>query len=176
MNKIELEQLLQYTVWLSIKGFENYQISICGKVRNVTTKRILKNNMNKYGYYYVALYNNGQQKKFKVHRLIAIHFLPNIENKTCVDHINNLKTDNRISNLRWSTIQQNNFNYSLSKKNTSGVRGVIWFKETKKWRAQIKINNKSIHLGYFVNIEDAKLARQNKSAELFGEFQNECEK
>ena len=98
MNRIELlNQLLQLTVWLPIKDYENYQISICGKVRNVKKNKPIKSFMDKNGYYYVTLSNNGQKKKFKVHRLIAIHFLPNIENKTCVDHINNLKTDNRIN-------------------------------------------------------------------------------
>ena len=93
-----------------------------------------------------------------------------------MDHIDNCKLNNTISKLRWCSNQENQFNSQLNKTNTSGIRGVIWFKQTKKWRAEIKFNNKKIYLGYFTNIEDAKQARQKKAAELFGEFLNACEK
>ena len=177
MNSKELlEQLLQLTIWLDIKGYENYQISICGSVRNVKTKRILIPIINTHGYYYVNLYKNNKMKHEFIHRLVAIHFIPNINNSKCIDHINNHQLDNTISNLRWCTHQQNSFNSSLSSKNTSGFKGVCWCKKLNRWKAQIMFNYKRINIGYFDNINDAISARQNKSTELFGIYQNSCEK
>jgi hypothetical protein len=67
------------------------------------------------------------------------------------------------------------FNQSISTINTSGIKGVSFDKTRNKWRAHIKINGKQMHLGRFDNIEDAKLARQNKAKELFGQYLNNCE-
>jgi hypothetical protein len=177
MNKIELlNQLLQLTVWLPIKDYPNYEVSICGQVRNIKTKRILMPGMSD-GYYHVVLCKNNSKKNHKIHRLVANTFLPKIDvTKNYVDHIDNNRLNNTISNLRWCSSQENNRNRSLSSKNTSGVKGVIWYKRDKKWVARIMINYKIIHIGYFDNIDDAKIARQNKSTELFGIFQNNCEK
>ena len=166
-SKQLLEQLLLKTVWLPIKGYDNYEVSICGMVRNVITKRILKPFIGTTGYYYVTFYKNSIAKKHKIHRLVANQFLPNINNEKCIDHLNNCKLDNTISNLRWVTHQKNMFNQKLSKINTSGAKGVYFYKPYQKWKAQIQINNKSIFLGYFDNIGDAKIARQKKSNELF---------
>ena len=176
MNNTELlNQLLSITIWKRIDGYDNYEISICGQVRNVRTKRVLKPRISKSGYYRVELYNSIKQSTQNIHRLVAKAFIPNLNNDDFVDHINNIKIDNTISNLRWCTNQQNQFNASLNKTNTSGVRGVYWCKEKNKWRATITYNHKKIHLGYYDNLEDAKIARQKKAAELFGEFINSCE-
>ena len=177
MNRIELlNKLLELTVWLPIKDYPNYEISICGQVRNIRTKRVLKPRISKSGYYRVELYNSIKQSTQNIHRLVAKAFIPNLNNDDFVDHINNIKIDNTISNLRWCTNQQNQFNASLNKTNTSGVRGVYWYKKYNKWKAQIQLNNKCTHLGFYDNLEDAKIARQKKSAELYGIFQNACEK
>ena len=174
-SKILLEQLLQLTIWLPIKGYDNYEVSICGMVRNVITKRILKPNINTHNYYYVNLYNNHKVKKHYIHRLVAKQFIPNIENDNCIDHKNNNKLDNTVSNLRWCTQQQNCFNRQLNKNNTSNIKGIHFNKRKLKWQCYIKFNYKKIHLGYFDNLEDAKNARQTKSAELYGIYQNSCE-
>ncbi len=174
MNTETLNKLLEYTIWLPIKDYNNYEVSICGSVRNVKTKRILKQMINSNGYYIINLYKNNNMKTFKVHRLIAKAFLPNLENKECIDHCDNNKLNNTISNLRWCDLSENQHNRKLNKNNTSSVKGVRF--ESNKWRAQIRFNNKTIHIGYYNNIEDAKQARQKKAAELFGEFLNACEK
>ena len=176
MNTELLNKLLEYTIWKQIDGYENYEVSICGSVRNVKTKRILHPSINLYGYYCVNICKNGNFKQYKVHRLVINAFIPNIEKKRCIDHIDSNRLNNTISNLRWASYQENNRNSSLSSKNTSGVKGVCWNKDKKKRRAQIRLNNKSIHLGYFHTLEQAKIARQNKATELFGEFLNEIEK
>ena len=79
-----------------------------------------------------------------------------------IDHINGIKTDNRIENLRVVDSSDNNKNTSLSRRNTSGVIGVS--KVGKKWRSSIAVNHKDIHLGMFTNFEDAVAVR--KAAEI----------
>ena len=177
MSKIDLlNQLLEFTVWLTIKNYPNYQISICGKVRNVTTKRILQPAINVHGYYVLNLCNGGKVKMHKIHQLVCKTFIPNIDNKKCIDHIDSNRLNNTISNLRWASHQENQYNRLLNKNSTSGIKGVSFLKNRNKWECYIKINYKKINLGLFSNIEDAKLARQLKASELFGEFLNEIEK
>lgn len=76
-----------------------------------------------------------------------------------IDHINGEKADNRLTNLREVTHQENQCNRKTDKDNKSGVMGVGWHKVRAKWRADIKVNGKHFHLGYFDNISDAVLAR-----------------
>ena len=155
-----------------IKGFENYSVSNLGNVRNDITGRIFKTCLDKYGYKRITI----NHKTFKVHRLVAKEFIPNPENRNCIDHIDNIRTNNNITNLRWVTSQQNSSNRSISNINESGHKGVSWNKKDKKWKAHIKHNYKSYHLGCFINKEDAIKARQKKANELFGDFVNKCEK
>ena len=57
MNRIELlNQLLEFTIWMPINGYDNYEVSICGQVRNSKTKRLLKQRINRNGYYILELY------------------------------------------------------------------------------------------------------------------------
>jgi len=76
-----------------------------------------------------------------------------------LDHINGDRVDNRMVNLREATNRENNKNQKLRCDNTSGVVGVYWDKRSAKWWARIKVDRKSIHLGYFDSIEDAAAAR-----------------
>ena len=85
-----------------IKNFENYSVSNLGNVKNNNTNKIIKQ-YNNQGYKQIHL--NG--KSLRVHRLVAEAFIPNPENKPCVDHKNNIRDDNRIDNLRWATIKEN---------------------------------------------------------------------
>ena len=164
------------TIWKQINGYPNYEISICGHVRNFKTKRVLKPWLNRKNYYCISLYENNMVKKYNIHRLVAFNFIPNINNDKFVDHINNIKLDNTISNLRWCTNQENHLNQPIRINNTSGVKGVYWDKNRLKWVPEIKFNHKKIYLGRYDNFEDAKKARQDKAKELFGEFLNDCEK
>lgn len=81
-----------------------------------------------------------------------------------VDHINGDRRDNRISNLRNVTPDENNKNLSLRKANKSGVVGVSWNKKSQKWRAQIKVNGETIHIGFFEDINLAAKARRDAEA------------
>jgi hypothetical protein len=155
-----------------IEGHENYSVSNFGNIKNDKTGKNLKAWFNEKGYKIVEL----SGKRYKVHRLVAIAFVPNSHNKPFVDHIDNDRTNNRVANLRWVTNQENSFNTSITTKNTSGHKGVDWYKKLNKWRASIGHNQKSYHIGYFDKIEDAVLARQQKANELFGEFTNASER
>lgn len=88
-----------------------------------------------------------------------------------IDHINHVGTDNRLKNLRAVTKQENSKNTSMHKNNTSGITGVILYKRTSKYAAQIRVDGKKIHLGYFDTIEEAAAARQAAET-LFGFHEN----
>jgi hypothetical protein len=122
--------------WQEIKGFEGlYKISTLGNVYSYKMKKQLKPYNHNGKYFLVSLRKNGRTFYRYIHRLIAEHFIPNKDNLECVDHINNVKTDNRIENLQWVTFSLNN---SKDRKNkTSKYTGVSFDKSRCKWVASI---------------------------------------
>ncbi len=158
----------------TIIEFDIYKVSNFGNVKNTSTNKILKPHDEK-GYHRVNLSKNGKVTHKKVHRLVADAFLEKIDNKPCVDHIDNNKQNNNVNNLRWCNYQENQWNSKLSKSNTSGIKGVFLDKQSNKWRAHITIDGITFLLGLFEKIDDAKKARINKVNEVFGEFKNSCE-
>jgi hypothetical protein len=92
-----------------------------------------------------------------------------------IDHVNGVRNDNRIKNLRECTKQQNCFNSRIPNNNTSGYKGVSFNKRCKKYECYIKHNQVRIHLGRFDNPEDAHTVYCKKAEELFGEFWNNGE-
>lgn len=103
-----------------IDGFSDYQISDNGIV--VSCKfgkmRILKPFENGHGYLQVELWTNGEQQRFLVHHLVAEAFIPNPENKPCIDHIDGNPLNNFYLNLRWCTHKEN-CNNPITKKRYS---------------------------------------------------------
>ena len=99
--------LLPKRVWRDIKEYEGlYQVSNIGEIRSLNYRgtgkvKKLKQLMNKDGYKYVNLYKNGKRKNYSVHRLVAQVFIPNSNGLLEVNHINEVKGDNRASNLEW---------------------------------------------------------------------------
>lgn len=82
-----------------------------------------------------------------------------------IDHINGLKSDNRIVNLRNVSQSINTKNCKKSSNNTSGVNGVYWNRVVNKWEASMMVDYKKIVIGYFSNFEDAKEARNTSDIE-----------
>lgn len=93
-------------IWKVIDGYENYEVSTAGRVRNIATSVVLKPN-NCGRYLQVKLSQNSKRKNFLVHRLVASAFIPNPDNKPQVNHINGIKTDNSASNIEWTTPSDN---------------------------------------------------------------------
>ena len=133
-------------------------------VRKITTspraiQATIVGNVGKRGYKYFSV--NG--KKYYNHRIIW--FLHHKQMPDYIDHIDGNKLNNKIENLRICNLTENLCNSSIRKDNTSGYKGVSWFKPYKKWKARINIYGKEYHLGYFSKkneaIEVAKQARLN---------------
>lgn len=76
-----------------------------------------------------------------------------------IDHDDGDRSNNRLSNLKAASNRDNHLNEGLSSNNTSGFTGVVWCKQTSRWRAMIRIDGKTQHLGRFVNYDDAVAAR-----------------
>jgi HNH endonuclease/NUMOD4 motif len=97
-------------IWKSLKGIvecgDNYEISNLGNVRNATTKKLLSFWYDKDGYSRVTIQLMGKRKNYGVHRLVALAFLPNIDNKPTVNHNDANKKNNNVSNLEWATHQE----------------------------------------------------------------------
>jgi hypothetical protein len=111
-------------------------------------------------------------KIYQAHRLIWKLYYGKDPGPLEVDHINGIRHDNRISNLRLATRPQNQWNTGLSKRNTSGIKGVSYESQRKRWCAQLERNKKTIHIGYFNTIEEAAHAVCLKREELDGEWTN----
>jgi len=168
---------LNVEVFRSIENYDNYAVSSFGRVKNVKTDKILKAGLGKRGYFIVVLSDKEHRRKTRnIHRLVTNAFIDNPNDKKCVDHKDNNRTNNRLTNLRWATTKENAMNQIISKNNTSGAKGISWHKQTKKWRARINIDGIEIYIGLFDNIEDAKTARINRANEGFGIYTNACEK
>jgi len=172
-------------IWKDIAGYEKYyKISNFGRIKTLSKiipygsnlsllipEKILKSDLNIDGYQIVRLSKNGQQKNYRVHILLYKTFIKDYDTKEYdIDHINGIRSDNSLSNLRLATRQQNSFNKGKHKKATSKYKGVYWNKQMKKWKVQIGYNGKRFFLGYYKDEKKAAKIYNKKATELFGEF------
>jgi hypothetical protein len=89
--------------WRPVVGFENYEVSDKGRVRNTGTGRVLRPGPHWQGYVMVTLYRDGQRHTRTVHRLVALAFIPNPENYPVVRHGDDVPDNNCVNNLLWGT-------------------------------------------------------------------------
>ena len=107
-------------------------------------------------------------KKYKAHRIAMLLSYGFYGDGLEIDHINHIRDDNRLANLRFVTKSGNQRNQSRSSKNTSGVTGVYYSKAERKYAAQIQVDGVQIYLGLFVSLEEA--AKVRKAAEIKYKF------
>lgn len=155
--------------WRVIDLFPVYSVSSTGRVKNIKTGRILRPASDKNGYLRVVLCIKRFKKMHLIHRLVAQAFILNNENKCTVDHINKIRNDNRATNLRWATMEENCKNKNIYKKSKTGVSGVWRNERNNKWQVYIRHNKRLVHLGYYTDFEKAVKVR--KEAEIrYGYF------
>ena len=94
--------------WRKISELNNlYEVSDNGLIRKTKTNKIMTPKLSEKGYYKMVFCIKGKRYFFRVHRLVAQAFIPNPSNKPQVNHINGIKTDNRVQNLEWATNEEN---------------------------------------------------------------------
>lgn len=158
----------QEELWKEVVGYEGiYEVSNLGNIkslkRNVNTLFgkprmqeefiLLKENL-KGGYLGCNLSNNGSVKKVKIHRIVAISFIPNKENKPCVNHIDGNKKNNKLENLEWATYKENSVHAS-----ENGLSSTYWLgKGGKGYFANKKINQYDTSMNYIKTHDSATLA------------------
>jgi hypothetical protein len=138
------------TNWRIIRDFPNHMVSDTGDVMNIKKNTLLSVRYDDKGYKRVNLYNSNVEHSKFVHRLIADAFIPNPRNLPFVDHIDRVRDNNDISNLRWVTRQENAFN--------TKCKGVYFDKNAKKFRARIGVDKKRINLGIYDTEDEARSA------------------
>ncbi len=164
-----MKEDLKGEIWKDIPDYEGlYQISDRGRVYSLPkggtgghNGKILKQGCHKLGYLFVNLSKDGKIKNFKLHQLVAMAFLDHIPcgHKIVVDHKNENKTDNRLENLQLIS-QRDNCKRVQEGRYSSNFKGVCYFKKQNKWKSDIKINEKRIHLGSFTDEQQAAKAYQ----------------
>lgn len=190
---------MENEIWKPIKDYEGlYEVSNMGRVRSLdrgnidSTGRkqhfkgmILKQGKDNSNYLVVVLSKNGKTKTFRVHRLVAEAFIPNPENKPCVDHINTIRTENEVANLRWATYEENNNNELTNKKQSfyaknrkhHPMEGKHHTEETKKKLSETNKGEKNPMYGKHRSEETKKKISEahkgKKKPEGFGKIMSE---
>lgn len=111
-----------------------------------------------------------QGGRYSVHRLIWIWHYGSTEDKV-IDHINGVRNDNRIENLRLATLTENQHNRKVSKNSTTGVKGVYLYSyDNDRYTSHIKFNNKQFNLGIYETLAEATAAYKGAATLVQGEF------
>jgi hypothetical protein len=117
---------------------------------------------------YISIEIDG--KEYRAHRLAWLICTGEDPADKQIDHVNGNKSDNRFANLRLATNSQNACNRTVSARNTSGFKGVSFSSKQQAWKADVRINGVTKHLGYYPTPELAHMAYCKAAAELHGEF------
>jgi hypothetical protein len=122
--------------WKNIENFSRYEISSLGNIRNKNTQKYLKLRLNFSGYVQINIINDeNQTKHVHVHRLVGKSFIENVDNKTTIHHINFIRNDNRVENLQWATVIEQNNNKMNQKYIIRHSNNIIW---------RLSLNNEKI--------------------------------
>lgn len=160
-----------------IRGYTGYLIYRNGSVENLRNKTDpwAKSFIDSDGYTIVRLLDysdkaNPMERIERLHILIARAFIPNKKNKGEVDHVDKNKSNNDVSNLRWATRKQNSMNIKPKEGHSSLYKGVGWIECKGIWRAQIKIDGVSCHIGQSFNEAEAAYMYDNVAWEKYGYY------
>ncbi len=137
---------------MEVQDYPNYLIYEDGSVYSNKRKKFLKPRDNGRGYYTVHLCKDGKHIHFLVHRLVAIHYIPNPHNYKEIDHIDRDKCNNHLYNLRWCDRQTNCQNTSFNKNNKLQIKNIQ--QKEKGYMFQKMINGK-VHSKRFKTLEEA---------------------
>ena len=147
---ITQEELIKF---VSYNPYTGLFTRIKSKRSDTVGKEIMS--VNNTGYIFARI--NG--KKYLGHRLAWVYMYGEIPDGLHIDHINHIRTDNRIENLRLVTNSENHKNRKLEK-NSSGHTGICWKKANKNWEVYINSNGERIYLGVYKDLNDAILVRK----------------
>lgn len=159
-------------IFRAVDGFDNYEISNHGRVRNVKSGKIIVGGDNGYGYLRVSMCKNGKQKSSLVHKMVAKAFLEEVEGKHIIDHIDHNRKNNNIENLRYVDWSGNGINKLKQCNNTSGYAGVSYWKVQDAWRARWQDEDKNECIKTFA----CKKYGEEKAKQLAIEYRKKMEK
>lgn len=155
-------------IWKTIECYENYMVSNFGRVKSLNYKRTGKEGIigihkDKKGYIIFRLFKNGISQQHKAHRLVAQTFIPNPQNLPCVNHKDENKQNNCVSNLEWCDVKYNNNYGTRNKKISKSHKGVRLSKEQiensakarQKPIVQLSLNGEFIR--YWKSIKQVKI-------------------
>tara|TARA_Y100000310_G_scaffold340955_1_gene438491 strand:+ start:157 stop:690 length:534 start_codon:yes stop_codon:yes gene_type:complete len=142
-------------LWEDVVGFEGlYEVNTEGDVISMWNDRFRTPQLDIYGYHFMLLCKNGKYKQMKVHRLVAMAFIDNPENKPTVNHINGIKTDNRLCNLEWATLSEN-LQHSYDHLGRSGPTKGVFGKNHHRSKPVNAFSKAGQWVGSFESITDA---------------------
>ena len=172
---------LEGEIWLPVVGYEElYEVSSYGRVKSLNfsggkKEKIMKQSFDCRDYLKVRLTKDGKTKTFRTHKLVATAFIPNVENKPEIDHVNTMPTDNRVENLRWSTHKENMNNELTKEKMKLRKFSDEWRKNmseahkgrkhTEETRKKMSKNNHR-YKGFICIFEDGSITEEMTKKEL----------
>ena len=140
-----------------IQDFPNYMIDTNGIVMNTATNKVLKGYIHKYkhtNYRRFTLTKDKKKHNVKLHRLLAIAFIPNPNNLPNVDHKDGNGLNNHLDNLRWCSYGQNLQNTEVHKNNKLGIKNICYHPKDNRYQFQ-KNYNKITYQKYFKTLDEA---------------------
>lgn len=163
---------MQREIWKHLTDNTRYEISTFGRIRN--NKKILKPKITKKGYLEISLWDGKKHYSKRLHRLVAETFIPKLENKNIINHIDGNKQNNRVENLEWCT-QQENIQHAYDNKLKFGVKSEknVCSKKIEQYSIDnkfVKLWNSSMDIERFYGIDQASIIRccKNKQKTSMG--------